>query len=94
MSKRLNIMLPDATVSVLDRVTTRGTRSKFIARAVHHFVEYYGRATLRERLKAEAIENAERDLAIAAEWFPLEQEAQQILESSQAPKKTARARRR
>jgi hypothetical protein len=29
---------------------------------------------LRERLKNEAIVNAERDLAIAAEWFALEEE--------------------
>ena len=29
---------------------------------------------LRERLKHEAIINAERDLAIAAEWFVLEEE--------------------
>lgn len=30
--------------------------------------------TLRERLKNEAIVNAERDLAIASEWCPLEEE--------------------
>jgi hypothetical protein len=38
-------------------------------------VEHYGKAALRERLKSEAIENAERGLALAAEWFPLEEEA-------------------
>jgi hypothetical protein len=33
------------------------------------------KTNLRERLKAEAIESADRDLALAAEWFPLEEEA-------------------
>jgi metal-responsive CopG/Arc/MetJ family transcriptional regulator len=34
MSKRINIILPDKTVAVLDRVTTKGNRSRFIDRAV------------------------------------------------------------
>jgi CopG family transcriptional regulator / antitoxin EndoAI len=74
MSKRINIILPDKTASVLDRVTTKGRRSEFISRAVLHFVETAGRGHLRARLKREAIANAERDLALAVEWFPLEEE--------------------
>ena len=49
--------------------------SKLISRAVLHFVEVQGKEVLRERLKREALANAERDVAMAAEWFPLEQEA-------------------
>ena len=75
MSKRINIILPDTTVAVLDRVTTRGNRSRFIDRAVRRLVETVGKASLRKRLKVEALENAERDLASAASWFPLEEEA-------------------
>jgi len=75
MSKRINIVLPDKTLALLDRATPKGTRSQLISRAVLHFVEVQGKAVLRERLKREALENAERDVAIAAEWFPLEQEA-------------------
>jgi hypothetical protein len=37
------------------------------------------RANLRRELKKEGIANAGRDLNIAAEWFPLEEEAAQIL---------------
>jgi hypothetical protein len=33
---------------------------------------------LRERLKQESIANAERDLKMAEEWFPLEEEAWEI----------------
>jgi CopG family transcriptional regulator/antitoxin EndoAI len=75
MSKRINIVLPDRTLAVLDRVAAKGSRSQFISRAVLHFIESQGKKTLRERLKREAIANAQRDLEMAAEWFPLEEAA-------------------
>ena len=92
MSKRINIILPDATVAVLDRVASRGTRSRFIERAVRHYVETQGRASLREQLKAGYRANAERDLAMAAEWFPLEEEAWHTYEASSNPKKSAKTK--
>ena len=67
MSKRINIMLPDATVAVLDRVAAKGARSRFIDRAVRHYVETQGWASLREQLKAGYRANSQGDLAIAAE---------------------------
>ena len=82
MSKRINISLPDQTLAVLDRVAPKGERSQFISRAVLHFVESQGKATLRERLKAEALANDGRDARIAAEWFPLEEEAAAIASPS------------
>jgi len=90
MSKRINIILPDKTVAVLDRVTTKGSRSRFIDRAVRRLVEMEGRANLRSRLKEEAIANADRDLAMAAEWFPLEEEAWQTFEVSRTKRKTVK----
>jgi CopG family transcriptional regulator/antitoxin EndoAI len=60
MSKRINIILPDKTVAVLDRVTTPGNRSRFIDRAVKHFIGSWGKANLRERLKQEAVANRPR----------------------------------
>jgi hypothetical protein len=62
-------------VALLDRVAVKGARSRFIDYAVRHVVEMQGKQTLREQLKAGYRANAERDLAIAAEWFPLEEEA-------------------
>jgi CopG family transcriptional regulator/antitoxin EndoAI len=93
MSKRINVILPDKTVAVLDRVASRGTRSRFIDRAVRHYVETQGKASLREQLKAGYRANAERDLAMAAEWFPLEEEAWQTFEASRAPGKPAKTKR-
>ena len=53
----------------------KGDRSQLISRAVVHFVEVQGKEALPKHLKREALANAERDVAMAAEWFPLEQEA-------------------
>lgn len=86
MSKRINIVLSDKTVAVLDRVAAKGTRSRFIDRAVRYLVETESKANLRDRLKVEAIANADRDLAIAADWFPLEEEAAAIAVSGRSRK--------
>jgi hypothetical protein len=75
MSKRLNIILPEGTVRVLDRVTSKGNRSWFINRAVLHYIETHGREGLLGQLKAGYRANTDRDLSAAAEWFPLEEEA-------------------
>ncbi len=93
MNKRINIVLPDTTLAVLDRVSAKGDRSRFIDRAVRHLVETEGRANLRARLKEEAIVNAERDLAIAAEWFPLEEEAARTVEASRKRTKVTKTKR-
>ena len=75
MSKRINVILPERTLAILDRVAPKGDRSQLISRAVLHFVESQGKKVLRERLKREAVANAARDVEMAAEWFPLEEEA-------------------
>ena len=88
MSKRINIILPDKTAAVLDRVTTKGNRSRFIDRAVRTLIETEAKANLRARLKDEAIANAERDPGIAAEWFPIEEEAERLAETRRSEKRT------
>ena len=74
MSKRINIMLPDRTLAVLERLAPKGNRSRFVSEAVLHYVESRGRQRLREQLKAGYLANADENLRIAAEWFPLEEE--------------------
>ena len=75
MSKRINIMLPDQTLAVLDKVASKGDRSRFVSEAVLHYVRIQGKRKLREQLKAGYQANAEENLKIAAEWFPLEEAA-------------------
>ena len=78
MNKRINVILPATTVAVLDRVAAKGNRSALIDRAIRHYVNTRSRQNLRERLKQEALANAERDLQMAAEWFPIDEEAWQV----------------
>ena len=75
MSKRINVMLPDETMTVLDRLTTRGGRSRFVSRAVIHYVQSRARQNLRDQLTAGYQAKALENLQIALEWFPLEEEA-------------------
>ena len=75
MNKRINITLPEKTVQLLDRVAQKGSRSRLIDRAVRRYVAEVGQANLRRQLKEGAIREAELDLQLAEEWFPLEEEA-------------------
>jgi len=77
MSRRINVILPEETMRVLDRVAPKGNRSRLISDAVMHYVMSRGKSNLAERLKAGYEANARRDRAIAEEWFPLEEEAWQ-----------------
>jgi CopG family transcriptional regulator / antitoxin EndoAI len=77
MNKRINIILPETTLAVLAKVAPRGARSRLVDRAIKQFVARHSRQHLRAQLKQEALTNAERDLAMAAEWFPLEEVAWQ-----------------
>ena len=85
MNQRINVILLAATVAVLDKVATKGNRSALIDRAIRHYVKTQSRQYLRERLKQEALANAQRDAQMAAEWFPLEEEAWQL--AQRQPKK-------
>ena len=73
--RRVNITLPEETLELLDRATQGRNRSRLIDRAVRHYLETFGRAKLREKLKEGYLRRAERSRALAAEWFSLEEEA-------------------
>jgi len=77
MSKRINVLLPDTTIQVLERVATKGTRSRLVSDAVLYYVRARGKENLREQLKAGYLANAAENLTIAAEWFPVEEQAWQ-----------------
>ena len=81
MNRRINITLPERTLKLIDRISEKGDRSRFIDEAVREYVGRRSRAALRKNLKEGAIRDAEQDLAIAEEWFPLEEEAWQKTEN-------------
>jgi CopG family transcriptional regulator/antitoxin EndoAI len=75
LKKRTNITLPERTVQLLDRVVPKGDRSRLIDHAVRRYIETVGRRNLRRQLATGARLRAERDLALAADWFAIEEEA-------------------
>jgi CopG family transcriptional regulator / antitoxin EndoAI len=73
--KRINVTLPEETVRLMDRVASKGQRSRLVDQAVRWYVEGLGRARLRQELEAGAQDRADRDLGLVAEWFNLDEEA-------------------
>jgi len=76
-SKRVNIVLPSQTIRLIERVTEKGERSRFIDEAIRFYIRKIGKANLRKQLREGAIKRAERDLRLAEEWFFLENEVWQ-----------------
>jgi CopG family transcriptional regulator/antitoxin EndoAI len=74
MRRRVNITLPEETVRLLDHVAKRGDRSRLIDQAVRSYIRAEGRARLRKLLREGARQRAERDLRLAEEWFPVDEE--------------------
>lgn len=74
MNVRLNVVLPEQTVRLIDRAVPKGQRSRLIDLAVRSYVEERGRARLEKLLQEGAQARGERDLALADEWFALDAE--------------------
>ena len=90
MSKRINIVLPTATIQTIDRFAKKGLRSKFIKTAVEHYVESRSREALRAQLERAAVRDRDLDRQIADEWFAVDQEAWQELDAER-PKRSSRS---
>jgi len=73
MAKRINVILPEATVKTIDRLARPGQRSRFIDRAVQHYVNTASPEALQERLKQAAIRDRDLDLEIANDWSAVDQ---------------------
>ena len=68
MNVRLNVVLPEQTVRLIDRTVPKGQRSRFIDIAVRSYLGEQSRAKLRNLLREGAEARRERDLALAGEW--------------------------
>src|SRR5947199_1864878 len=81
MAKRINVILPEATVKTIDRLSRPGQRSRFIERAVQHYVTTASPDALQERLKQAALRDRDLDVEISNDWFAVDQEQWQKLEN-------------
>jgi len=88
MARRINVILQEATVRTIDRLSRPGQRSRFIERAVQHYVITASTEALEERLRQAALRDHDLDREIASDWFAVDQEQWQRLEhqeNRQAP---------
>lgn len=81
MAKRkVTLTLPEELLRKLrERVPDRGL-SRYVAEATAARLNAEERATLRERLKEQCLARADRDRALAEEFFAAEQEADERIE--------------
>ena len=89
MAKRINVILPEATVRTIDRLSRPGQRSRFIDRAVQHYVTTASPEALQERLKQAALRDRDLDLEIASDWFAVDREQWQKLENQENRQSTS-----
>lgn len=68
IQQRVNITLPRETLNILDAVSKKGERSRFIDIAVRDFVDRKGKAQVRKLLAEGALARNTRDLDIARAW--------------------------
>jgi CopG family transcriptional regulator/antitoxin EndoAI len=75
MYQKINITLPEQTLHLIEQMTGRKNRSRFIDEALKYYMEQVGKIKLREQLKQGAVKRAERDLKLSQEWNGLEDDA-------------------
>jgi CopG family transcriptional regulator/antitoxin EndoAI len=85
MTKRINVILPEETVRTIDRMARPGQRSRFIQHAVQHYVATASPEALQERLKQAVIRDRDLTLEIANDWFAVDQEQWQRLDTQVKP---------
>jgi hypothetical protein len=87
MAKRINVILAENTVRTVDRLSRPGQRSRFIERAVQHYITTASPEALEERLKQAAIRDQDLDLEIAKDWIAVDREQWQKLDDQEKRQK-------
>ncbi len=74
MSQNISIHLPDDTLVEIDKLSPQGDLSLFISEAIQFYILEAKKKALRDLIEEGAVVRAERDLALAQEWFALDEE--------------------
>jgi CopG family transcriptional regulator / antitoxin EndoAI len=75
MSQNISIHLPDDILLEIDRLAPQSDRSLFISEAIQFYISEINKIALRDRIEEGAIVRADRDLALAQEWFALDEKS-------------------
>ena len=92
MAKRINVILPEATITTIDRLVKPGQRSRLIDKAVQHYVATRSADALREQLKQATIRDRDLDAEVTADWGAVDHESWQHIDprsGREAPSRTA-----
>jgi CopG family transcriptional regulator / antitoxin EndoAI len=93
MAKRINVILPDTIIGTIDRLVKPGERSRFIDRAIQHYVATRSAVGLREQLKQAAIRDRDLDREIERDWAAVDHETWQHIDERKERKHTPAAAR-
>jgi hypothetical protein len=74
MAKRINVILPEATISTIDRLVKPGERSRLIDKAVRHYVATRSTEALREQFKQATIRDRDLDAETVDEWADVDRQ--------------------
>jgi hypothetical protein len=77
MNKRINIVLPEATIRAMARIAGPGERSRFIDQAVRHFVAHSSGEAIRMQLEKAAQRDRDLDREIVSDWQAVDNDAWQ-----------------
>lgn len=80
MAKRINVVLPETTLSALDRLGKRGERSRLIDKAVQHYLVTRSAEGIREQLTAASIRDRDLDSEVAVDWADVDKESWRHIE--------------
>jgi len=92
MRRLIHIVLPETTVRAIDLLAKPGERSRFIDRAVRHFVDTQSQEALRQRLEHAALRDRDLDREVAADWVAVDQQAWKQLDEPKQPRSRSTAK--
>ena len=90
MAKRINVILPEATIRTIDRLAKPGERSRLIDKAIQYYAATRSAEAVREQLKQAALRDRDLDQEIAEDWAAVDRESWQ--HADHEPKRTASGR--
>ena len=92
MTKRINVVMPSATIRTIDRMVRPGQRSEFITRAVEHYVATQSAEAIQKRLEVTAARDRDLDQQVADDWFEVDRQSwQHIDQQANSPSKPIRS---
>ena len=85
-ARRINVVLPESTIKSLSKVAKPGERSRFIDKAVRHYISNQSKAAVRALLEKTAIRDIDLNRQIMDDWADVDRESwRKFIESTAEP---------